>query len=301
MAPQMRELLGRYLGEGWESRAADPETWAGVGSIPDEELWAVRADLRGELVGFLRDRMARDRLARGEPIELAESAARAFDPGGLTIGFARRAAAYKRIYLLIADPARAVALLSGPSSVQLALAGKSHPQDDESKLLLQAVVRFNADPRLAGRVAFVEDYDMRVASYLVRGCDLWLNLPRFPLEASGTSGMKSALNGGLNLSVMDGWWAEAYERDGIPNGWAIDPDASLSADEQDRRDADALYDLLEGSVVPLWAARDDRGLPAGWLARTKRSLMTIGPRFCATRMMDDYLATMYRTQGAPSS
>ena len=300
MAPQMRELFGRHLGEDWESRAADPATWAGVEAIPDEELWAVRTELRGELVGFLRDRMARDRLARGERIELAEAAARAFDPEALTIGFARRAAAYKRIYLLIADPGRAFALLSGPSPVQLALAGKSHPQDEESKRLLQDVLRFNSDRRVAGRVAFVEDYDMRVASYLVRGCDLWLNLPRFPLEASGTSGMKSALNGGLNLSVMDGWWAEAYEPGDVPNGWAIDPEPSQPPEEQDRRDADALYDLLERSVVPLWSARDERRIPVEWVARTKRSLMTIGPRFCATRMMDDYLTRMYRAPAAPT-
>jgi starch phosphorylase len=255
-------------------------------------------------VGFLRDRMARDRLARGEPIERAEAAARSFDPNALTIGFARRAAAYKRIYLLIADPDRAFALLSGPSGVQLALAGKSHPQDEESKRLLQSVLSFNADPRVGDRVAFVEDYDMRVASYLVRGCDVWLNLPRYPLEASGTSGMKSAMNGGLHLSVLDGWWAEAYragDATTVPNGWAIEPNPSLSPEEQDRKDATALYDLLENDVVPLWNERDQDGIPAGWVARMKRSLMTIGPEFCATRMMNDYLHTMYQPMTADSS
>jgi starch phosphorylase len=304
MAPQMRKLFDRRLSEDWETRPTDPQTWAGIEAIPDEELWAVRTELRSQLVGFLRDRTARDRLARGEPIERAEAAAHGFDPMALTIGFARRAAAYKRIYLLIADPDRAFALLTGPSAIQLALAGKSHPQDDESKHLLQSVLTFNADPRLGDRVAFVEDYDMRVASYLVRGCDVWLNLPRYPLEASGTSGMKSAMNGGLHLSVLDGWWAEAYQAgdgDVVPNGWAIEPNPTLSPEEQDVKDATALYDLLEKDVVPLWNERDERGIPTGWVARVKRSLMTIGPRFCATRMMDDYLHTMYEPSTADSS
>ncbi len=291
MAQEMRELLCRHLGEDWERRAGDPSTWAAVTDIPDEELWAVRGELRRAAIRFVRDRMARDRLARGEPVDQAEAAASGFDPEALTIGFARRAAAYKRIYLLIADPERAFALLGGSTPVQLALAGKSHPQDEEAKSILQNVLRFHGDPRVGDRVAFVEDYDMRVASYLVRGCDLWLNLPRYPMEASGTSGMKAALNGGLNLSVLDGWWAEAYDRQ---NGWAIEADPSLPTDEQDRRDASALYDLLEREVVPLWAERDEAGIPRGWIARMKRSLMTIGPAFCATRMMDDYVRTMYR-------
>src|SRR5262249_36053558 len=151
-----------------------------------------------------------------------EAAAESFDDDALTIGFARRAAAYKRIYLLVTDPDRATALLGNPVSVQLALAGKSHPQDEESKEILQRVLRFLADPRIADRVGFVEDYDMHVATKLVRGCDVWLNLPRYPLEASGTSGMKAAFNGGLNLSVLDGWWAEAFDpgrSQGDPNGW----------------------------------------------------------------------------------
>jgi starch phosphorylase len=218
----------------------------------------------------------------------------------LTIGFARRVAAYKRIYLLIADPDRAARVLGGRPPVQLVIAGKSHPQDAESKRILQDVLRFHGDPRLADHVAFVEDYDMRVASHLVRGCDLWLNLPRFPLEASGTSGMKAAMNGGLNLSVLDGWWAEAYEEGpGAPNGWAITPEPGLDPSEQDRRDASALYDLLENRVLPLWSATSEEGVPVGWIRSIKRSLFTIGPRFTATRMMQDYLATMYRPTPAP--
>jgi glycogen phosphorylase len=297
MAPPMRQLLGRHLGEGWEGRSADADTWAGVDDVPDSELWSVRAALRSDLVAFLRDRVARDRLARGEAIDRAEAAAQSFDPDALTIGFARRAAAYKRIYLLVADPDRALALLRGEVPVQIALAGKSHPQDEESKHILQSVLRFPPDTRAADRIAFIEDYDMHVATMLVRGCDLWLNLPRYPLEASGTSGMKAALNGGLNLSVLDGWWAEGFEpSDGgsEPNGWAIAADPSLDPEAQDRRDAGLLYDILERDVIPLWSERDANGIPTGWLRRVRRSLQTIGPRFCATRMMEDYLRTMYR-------
>ena len=302
MAPQMRELLAKHLGHDWEERAALPATWAAVDDISDEELWEVRGALRAELVAFLRDRVARDRLARGEPIERAEAAAESFDPGALTIGFARRAAAYKRIYLLVTDPERATSLLGSPVSVQLALAGKSHPQDDESKAILQRVLRFLADPRIADRVGFVEDYDMHVATMLVRGCDVWLNLPRYPLEASGTSGMKAAFNGGLNLSVLDGWWAEAFDAGGSgrePNGWAIDPDADLPPDEQDRRDVRVLYDLLERDVLPLWSDRDANGIPAGWVRRIRRSLRTIGPTYGATRMMDEYVRTVYEPARAP--
>jgi glycogen phosphorylase len=300
MAPEMRELLATHLGEDWEDRAADPKTWAPVEDIPDEELWLVRNALRAELVAFLRDRVARDRLARGEPIERAEAAAAAYDPGALTIGFARRVAAYKRIYLLITDPDRTARLLAGPQPAQLVIAGKSHPQDDESKRILQDVLRFHGDPRLADHVAFVEDYDMRIASHLVRGCDLWLNLPRAPMEASGTSGMKAAMSGGLNLSVLDGWWAEAYEEGpGAPNGWAITPEPGLDPAEQDHRDAAALYDLLEHQVLPLWSDRSSEGIPVGWIRSIKRSLVTIGPRFTATRMMQDYLARMYRSTPAP--
>jgi starch phosphorylase len=294
MAPEMRSLLTTHLGEGWETRAADPSTWRAVADIPDEELWSLRKVLRARLVDFVRDRSTHDRLSRGEPLDRVEAAAHAFDPDALTIGFARRAAAYKRVYLLIHDLGRALALLDGTRSVQMVLAGKSHPEDEEAKRILQGVLRLKAEPLVSEHVAFLHDYDMGIAERLVAGCDVWLNLPRYPLEASGTSGMKAALNGGLNLSVLDGWWDEAYDREGGTNGWAIRPDPSAAPDVQDARDAASLYDTLETQVVPLWADRGSDGIPHRWCAKVKASLASIGPRFCATRMVDDYLQTSYR-------
>ncbi len=290
MAPPFRALLTRHLGDGWEHRAAEPQTWEGIEAIPDEELWQVRNELRAELVAYARERAIADRLGRGEPIEYVEAATRAFDPGTLTIGFARRATAYKRLYLLTHDPGRALALLADPSPAQILLAGKPHPQDEEAKRILQKLFELKWAPPVSERAAFIEDYDMRVARHLVAGCDVWLNLPRAPLEACGTSGMKAALNGGLNLSVLDGWWAEAF--DGT-NGWAIESHPSADPEAQDAQDAAVLYDVLEREVVPLFYERDDRGIPYGWVRRIKDSLRSIGPRFNATRMLNDYRDWMY--------
>lgn len=291
MAPAMRWLLDLYLGEGWHRRAADPSTWEVVDDIPDQELWSVREQIRTDLVEFVRDRAVGDRLARGESIDYAEAGGRAFDPNTLTLGFARRVAAYKRLALLIHESDRARQLLHGPLPVQVVLAGKAHPSDEEAKQILKRVFSEKWGLNGAERVAFLEDYDMGMAAQLVAGCDVWVNVPRPPLEASGTSGMKASLNGGLNLSVLDGWWSEAY--DGT-NGWAIEGDGSLDPEEQDARDGHALYDILENEVVPLFYDRDRSGVPAGWVRRVKASLKTIGPRFCATRMMREYLETTYQ-------
>jgi starch phosphorylase len=171
------------------------------------------------------------------------------------------------------------------------ISGKAHQEDEEAKRVLRAVFSIKVEPQVAERVAYLEDYDLFVARRLVWGCDVWLNLPRPPLEASGTSGMKAALNGGLNLSSLDGWWAEAY--DGT-NGWALESDATLEPEAQDIRDADGLYGLLERQVTPLFYDQDDSGIPRGWVALIKNSLRTIGPRFCATRMLQDYARDMYR-------
>jgi starch phosphorylase len=291
MAPAMRWLLDLYLGEGWHRRAADPATWEGVPAIPDEELWSVRAQLRADMVEYVRDRALLDRLARGESIDYSEAGGRAFDPNVLTLGFARRVVAYKRLALLIHEPDRAHQLLHGPRPVQVVLAGKAHPSDEEAKQILKQVFSEKWGLNDAERVVYLEDYDMGMAVQLVAGCDVWINVPRPPLEASGTSGMKAALNGGLNLSVLDGWWNEAYDGE---NGWAIRGDGSLDPAEQDARDVRALYDLLENEVVPSFYERDRSGVPPEWVRRVKASLMSIGPRFCATRMMREYLETTYR-------
>lgn len=290
MAPPMRALLSRHLGAGWEARAADPATWAPIDRIPDEELWSVRQELRRSLVEFARERSVLDRLARGEPVEYVEAAARTFDPNVLTIGFARRVAAYKRLHLLIHDRARALALLGAAQPIQVVLAGKAHPRDEPAKELVREIFTLKRDPIVGRRVVFLEDYDLAMAQVLVAGCDVWVNLPRPPQEACGTSGMKAALNGGLDLAVLDGWWPEAF--DGT-NGWAIRSPEEGDEGAQDAHDATAFYELIEREVLPLFHARDATGIPRAWLARVRASLRTIGPRFSAARMLDDYAATVW--------
>jgi glycogen phosphorylase len=290
MAPSMQSLLDRYLGERWRESQADPAVWARIDQIPDEELWAVREELRADLIAWVRERAVADRLAREEPTEYVEAAATAFDPGVLTVGFARRVAGYKRLTLLVHDPERAVRLISDPRPIQLLVAGKAHPRDDQAKGMLQSVFGMKWQPSVPERAAFLEDYDMEMAARLVAGCDVWVNVPRPPLEASGTSGMKAALNGALNLSLLDGWWEEAF--DGT-NGWGIQGDPSLEPELQDDRDAAALYDTLENQVVPLYYDRDGADIPRGWVERIRASLRTIGPRFNAGRMLYEY-ADRYR-------
>jgi glycogen phosphorylase len=291
MAPATRALLDRHLEEGWVTRAADPQTWAAVEDIPDAELWDLRCRLRAEFVEYVRDRSVATRLARSESREMVAAAEHGFSADWLTIGFARRLATYKRLYLLTLEPQRVADLIANQARpMQLILAGKAHPNDEEGKRSAQGLFTFKELTNAAERVAFVDNYDLAIASHLVSGCDLWVNLPRPPLEASGTSGMKSVLNGGLNLSVLDGWWAEAF--DGA-NGWGIAGDTVYDPSVQDSRDAAAFYDLLEHEVAPLFYDRGEDGIPHGWVRRVKRSLRTNGPRFAATRMVQDYVDSAY--------
>jgi glycogen phosphorylase len=287
----MRDLLDAHLGGRWMAEAADPATWDPVADISDADLWAARERQRAELVEFIRGRSTADRLARGDVREYVQAASRAFDPHVLTIGFARRVATYKRLELLTRDPEWTLSLLSGAPALQVVLAGKAHPRDEEAKRTLQKLFGLKHARIIGERVVFLDDYDLRSAALLVRGCDVWLNLPRPPLEACGTSGMKSAINGGLQLSVLDGWWAEAY--DGL-NGWALSGDVDADQYAQDERDAAALHELLSGKVVPGFYDRNERGIPVGWLTRVRASLRSIGPRFSATRMLAEYAAGAYR-------
>jgi len=273
-----------------QERVMDPATWKAVDTIPDEELWTVRRETSSRLAGWVRSQTVTDRLTRGDSMDYSTMAARKFDPDVLTLGFARRLAAYKRLHIFIQDPERMMRLLDGPHPIQFLYAGKAHPRDDEAKRLLVQMFQFKSDPRRGGRVAFIEDYDIGIGSLLTSGCDVWVNLPRPPLEASGTSGIKAAVNGTLNLSVLDGWWAEAW--DGT-NGWGIAAAEDPNHAVVDARDATAFYELLEKEVVPLFYERDARGVPRGWVARMKASLRTIGPRFCATRMLDEYVRNIY--------
>jgi glycogen phosphorylase len=287
----MRALLDRHLGEGWLSRADQIATWAPVQDIPAGELWAARCAARHQLVDMVTRRATSDRLRRGDPLEYAQAPSSGFDPERLTIGFARRLATYKRLHLVALLPQRALALIGGAQPVQFVFAGKAHPDDSAAKDVVRQVFALKQAPSVAGRAAFLEDYDIPLAGHLVAGCDVWINVPRPPNEASGTSGMKSCLGGGLQLSVLDGWWAEAF--DGT-NGWAINGDVVSDAAAQDYRDANALYDLLTQAVVPMFHERDAQGIPQRWVAIMRRSLITNGPRFSATRMVRDYMDQVYR-------
>jgi starch phosphorylase len=292
VAGDLARLFDRHLGAQWRDRYDEPAFWTAVFDIPDEELWAVRRTLREALFQFVRER-ARERFAEEDAGAARVVAGGAMlDPHALTIGFARRFTGYKRPDLIFRDPARLATLLTDPRRpVQLIFAGKAHPADEAGKHHLQHIFRQALDPRFGGRVAFVDDYDLHVAHLLVQGCDVWLNNPRKPLEASGTSGMKAAMNGVPHLSIGDGWWAEGYTGE---NGWLIDgATASTDVHAVDDADADALYRLLESDVVPRFYERSTRDIPTRWLATVKQSIATVTPRFCTRRMLKDYIERAY--------
>jgi len=290
MSPTMRGLLTNFLGAGWESHANDPGLWSHVDEIPDLDLWEARCTMRSRLIEMIRSRTVVDRLARGEEVDFAASADSAFDPTNLTIGFARRLATYKRLDLLFHDKERLATIIDHEQGAQFIIAGKAHPLDDEAKRVASNVFTLNRSLGLPNTVIFLEDYDMRVAPRLVAGCDIWLNLPRPPMEASGTSGMKAAMNGCLNLSVLDGWWSEGYNGQ---NGWAIDGTTLDDPAAQDERDANALYDLLEHEVRPLYFSRDANGIPVAWLAMVRASLRSLAPAYSTARMLSDYRERIY--------
>jgi starch phosphorylase len=291
LSEPFRGLYDRYLGEGWDRRASDPRTWERVEEIPDAELWHARCTARERLIAYVRQKSELDRLQRGEQIEYVRGAATTLDAGALTLGFARRLALYKRVYLLAHDPERVTRLLTREPQVQLIVAGKAHPSDEEGKNALRDVFALKRRSReAANRIVVLEDYDLAVARELVAGCDVWVNLPRRPMEASGTSGMKTTFNGALQLSVLDGWWAEAY--DGL-NGWAIDGHEDSDPWIADQRDGDTFLDLLEQEVIPLFYDRDEHGVPQGWCRVVKAALATCAPRFTATRMLDEYVDRIY--------
>ena len=293
MAAELVDLFTKHFGTDWRARQDDPALWDSVLSIPDEELWAVRQSLRRHLFAFVRER-ARTRWIDehvGTPRIVA--AGTLLDPAALTIGFARRFTGYKRPELVFTDAERLARILNALGRpVQLVFAGKAHPADDIGKHHLQRVFRRALDPVFGGRVACVDDYDLHVAHFLVQGCDLWLNTPRKPLEASGTSGMKAAINGVPNLSVADGWWAEGATG---TNGWVIDGGAPPdNPDAVDIADANALYRLLEEEIVPAFYDRGADQVPHRWLSVVKQSIRTVAPRFSARRMVKEYVEGMYR-------
>lgn len=291
LAPEMAQLYDRYLGR-WEERPADHGIWKRVDRIPDEELWRTHERRRERLVAFARKRLKTQLKRRGvTPAEVA-LADEVLDPEALTIGFARRFATYKRATLIFKDLERLNALLNDKSRpVQLIFAGKAHPRDTGGKDLIAQIQQFARRPEFRRRIVFIEDYDMNIARTFVQGVDVWLNNPRRPLEASGTSGMKICGNGGLNLSILDGWWVEGYQGD---NGFAIGAGEEYTDTEyQDLVESRALYDMLEKEIVPVFYTRGNDGLPRGWLKYMKRSIGTLTPVFNTNRMVEEYVRKCY--------
>ncbi len=294
IARRLGILFSRYMAPDWPHRIGDPEFWQLIDNIPDEELWKVKRHLKRKLVANLIHR-SRNQWAGNNvhPIKTIASGV-LFDHYALTIGFARRFATYKRADLIFRDYERLIKIATDQRRpVQFIFAGKAHPADEPGKLVIQQVYRAIKDARFGGRLAFIEDYDMDIARYLVQGVDVWLNTPRRPREASGTSGMKAALNGVLNFSILDGWWQEGFN--GL-NGWKIGEDKDYSNDpqEQDEDDALSLYETLENEIVPLYYdQRSADGLPSDWIARMKESIRTLGGQFSTYRMVTEYMSEVY--------
>jgi len=292
LAPEMRALYDKYLPVDWLERVDDPAVWEAVESIPDAVLWEVRQQLRRALIEFVRQRVRAHLHRLGAEAWQLESVASLCDGDALTIGFARRFATYKRAYLLFQDIERLKCILNQPGRpVQIIFAGKAHPADEPGKEIIRQVYRYAKEPGLAGHIVFLEDYDINMARHLIQGADVWLNTPRRPNEASGTSGQKAALNGVLNVSISDGWWAEGYNGH---NGWRIgQPNDHLDPAAQDGEDSRALYRVLEEQVIPLFYERDDQGLPRGWLKMMRESIRSIAPTFSTARMLKEYIDKMY--------
>ncbi|MCC6739131.1 MAG: alpha-glucan family phosphorylase, partial [Planctomycetia bacterium] len=293
LSTSMAKVYERHVGERWLHRLCHRDAWEGIQKIRDLELWEAHLYEKHKLVEFVRHRLAAQEARRAphDPSAPAK-AARQLTRNALTIGFARRYATYKRATLLFRDLDRLAKILNDKHRpVQIIYAGKAHPQDDGGKRLIQQVVQLSKDPRFAGKVVFVEDYDLGVARHLVQGVDIWLNNPVKPLEACGTSGMKVTLNGGLNFSILDGWWAEAY--DGA-NGFAIGSgDVHARAEVQEGRDSDALLDTLEKVLVPLYFRRNSEDVPVEWVARMKNAITSMAWRFNSDRMVMDYMLQCY--------
>lgn len=291
VASPIGALYQQLFGENWLEMARHASAWSvGIEKLSDQDLWQAHELLKRRLVAFVRDRLFETRMARGESDDYIEAARAIFDPSVLTIGFARRIAGYKRWDLLLTDEEKLMKLIGDERRpVQFVFAGKAHPHDHGAKLVLQKLMKWQRDPAVRSRVAFVEDYDQEIAKHLVQGVDVWMNVPRRPYEASGTSGEKAAMNGVLNFSVLDGWWLEAYDGQ---NGFAISDLSELSDDEADKQDADSMYRVIENELVEQFYDRDG-GIPRRWIATMKRSIQTLVPAFNSDRMVAEYAERIY--------
>jgi starch phosphorylase len=289
-APEVRKMCQKYLGSEWLQNQEKEDFWKCVNDISDEEFWEIRRLLKTRLIRLIQDR-AQQRWVEGKvSTQQVLAMGSLLDPYALTMAFTRRFTEYKRPHLIFSDVERLKRILTDPlKPVQIIFAGKSHPADTYSKQLLKGVYLRTLDRGFQGRIAFVEDYDMSLARELVRGVDVWLNMPRRLQEACGTSGMKASMNGVINLSVLDGWWNEAYNGS---NGWAING-VQVKPSEEDAVDAEALYELLEKEIVPLFYERDRMGVPHRWIKVAKEAIRSISPAFSACRMMKEYTQRMY--------
>ena len=292
LAPQMFRLYDRHLGTNWHQQSSEAKIWEGIENVDDGELWETHLSLKSQLIEFVRRRAVEQAERRFESREVLQRLGRVLGPDALTIGFARRFATYKRANLILADIESLASMVNDPKRpVQFVFAGKAHPHDEDGKRVLQQIAQLMRNSRFADKFVFVEDYDINVGRHFVQGVDVWLNNPRRPLEASGTSGQKVVLNGGLNLSVLDGWWTEAY--DGM-NGFSIGTGRTHSDMKvHDTRDGEDLLRTLREQVIPLFYQRDRDGLPRGWIQRMKRTIRTLGWRFNADRMVMDYTTKCY--------
>ncbi|MGA9397527.1 MAG: alpha-glucan family phosphorylase [Anaerolineaceae bacterium] len=293
LARRMQVLYKQYLGVDWMERNDDPVIWEKVDVIPDKDLWIIRRHLKRKLTSYIGERVRSQWMAGGlAPVQVIAGGV-LLDPYILTIGFARRFATYKRATLILSDFERLLRLLNAPNApLQIIFAGKAHPADEPGKLLIQELYRAVKNSRGGGRLVFLEDYDMNIARYLVQGVDVWLNTPRRPMEASGTSGQKAAVNGVLNFSILDGWWREGYNGN---NGWAIGGDGNdNNQQEQDAQDAADLYNTLENDIIPLYYSnRSSDDVPVQWITRMKESIRTLAPQFNTRRMVKEYMTEFY--------
>ena len=297
VSSQMDDLFSKYVSPAWDE--AGPDEWARIEDARDDELWRAREQGRDALVSFVRERLRKSLTDRGVSVSDAAWTDEVLDPRYLIVGFSRRFATYKRATLLLSQPDRLRALLLDEQRpLQLVFAGKAHPADDLGKEMIAQIVRFSRDPSVRHRITFIEDYDISVARMMYQGSDVWLNTPRRPMEASGTSGEKAALNGALNCSILDGWWDEMFDGS---NGWAISSaEAITDVDHRDDVEANSLFELLERQIIPLFYDRGGGRFPRGWVTRVKASLRSLGPKVMASRMVRDYLNEMYEPIAAQS-
>ena len=298
VSSQMDDLYSKYVSPAWDEAGA--EEWSRIDDARDDEIWQARELGRDALVNFVRERLRKSLEVQGASVTDAAWTDDVLDPRYLIVGFSRRFATYKRATLLLAQPERLEALLLNETRpLQMVFAGKAHPADDLGKQMIAQIVRFSRDPAVRHRIVFVEDYDISVARTLYQGSDVWLNTPRRPMEASGTSGEKAALNGALNCSILDGWWDEMF--DGT-NGWAISSAERITdVEHRDQVEANSLFDILEHQIVPLYYDRAGARFPRGWVAKIKASVRTLGPKVQASRMVRDYVREMYEPTARQSN